>query len=192
MARRKATTPKHLPERLSREEAAALLAIPNRRAPTGIRNRALLRVYYRGGLRCSEALALAPRDVNFARNEIRVNAGKGDKDRLVWMDDHTIEILDRWKQIRPSSPFFFCTLSGGRIDTGYVRAMVARYGRRAGIEIRVHPHMLRHSFATELIEEGKPTAAVQKLLGHADLATTELYLHLADAELKRALTERPE
>lgn len=188
---RSRTTRKHLPKRLSREEAAALLAIPNRRAPTGIRNRALLRVYYRAGLRCAEALALTPRDVNYARQEIRVNKGKGDKERIVWMNAETIEILDRWKQIRPSSPWFFCTLDGGQLDTGYVRAMTARYGRRARIETRVHPHMLRHSFASELLEEGMPIHAVQKLLGHADLETTSLYLHLVDEELRQRLMDRP-
>jgi integrase len=75
---------KHLPKRLTREEAAALLAQASRRYPTGIRNRALLRILYRCGLRSAEALELRPRDVNLPRREIRVNAGKGDKDRLVW------------------------------------------------------------------------------------------------------------
>lgn len=185
------TTPRHLPKRLSRAEAAALLAVPNRRAPTGIRNRALLRLFYRAGLRCSEALELTPRDVNFERLEIRVNAGKGDKDRVVWIDPQTAEILDRWRTIRPRSSWFFCTLKGGRLDTGYVRAMCARYGHRAGIEIRVHPHLLRHSFASELIEENLPIHAVKKLLGHEDITTTEIYLHLVDGELQQRLFERP-
>lgn len=190
MTRAKSTR-RHLPKRLSREEAAALLAVPNRRAPTGVRNRALLRVYYRAGLRCAEALALTPRDVNVTRKELRVNAGKGDKQRLVWVDPETLEIIDRWKTIRPRSEFLFCTLAGGQLDTGYVRAMVARYGRRAGIETRVHPHMLRHSFASELLEEGWPIHGVQKLLGHEDLETTSLYLHLVDDELQRRMAERP-
>jgi integrase/recombinase XerC len=190
MARSK-TTRRHLPKRLSREEAAALLAVPNRRAPTGVRNRALLRVYYRAGLRCAEALALTPRDVDVGRKELRVNAGKGDKQRLVWVDAETLEILDRWKTIRPRSDYLFCTLAGSQLDTGYVRAMVARYGRRAGIDVRVHPHMLRHSFASELLEEGWPIHAVQKLLGHEDIETTSLYLHLVDGELQRRMVERP-
>lgn len=185
MARRK-----KLPKTLTREEAAALLAVPNRRAPTGIRNRALLRMMYRAGLRCSEAIDLKPRDVQLEQHEVRVNAGKGDKDRIVPFDQQTAEVLDRWKSIRPKSEYLFCTLQGGRLDDGYVRAMVARYARRAGIEIRVHPHLLRHTFATELLKEGFSIVAIQKMLGHADLRTTELYLHIVDEELREKMIAR--
>src|SRR5690349_2912555 len=115
-----------LPKRLSREEAAALLAQPSRRAPTGVRDRALIRLLYRAGLRCAEALALRPRDVQLARHEIRVNAGKGAKDRVVWIDEATVEILQRWKDIRPRSEFFFCTLRGAPLAGADVRKMLAR------------------------------------------------------------------
>jgi site-specific recombinase XerD len=181
---------RHLPERLTRDEVGRLLAVPNRRAPTGVRNRAMLRVFYRAGLRCQETLDLRLRDVQLGRNEIRVNAGKGDKDRVVWIDDGTVEVLDRWRAIRPKSDFFFCTLKGGLIDDGYVRAMVARYGRRAGIEIRCHPHLLRHTYATELLEDGYSVAEVQQLLGHADLETTSIYLHVANETLRLRLKDR--
>lgn len=183
---------KHLPKRLTREEAALLLARPNRRAPTGIRNRALLRCFYRAGLRCSEALDLKLRDVQLAKNTIRVNAGKGDKDRVVYIDQATTEILDRWRLIRPSgSEWFFCTLKGGRLDDGYVRTMVARYGKKAGItEIRCHPHLLRHTFATELLEDGYSIIEVQQLLGHEDLETTSVYLHVSNESLRRRLADR--
>jgi site-specific recombinase XerD len=183
--------PRHLPKRLTREEAAALLAQPNRRYPTGLRDRALIRLLYRAGLRCSEALDLRTRDVQLARHEVRVNAGKGDKDRVVWIDDTTVEILDAWKAVRPRAEFFFCTLAGGRLDDSAVRHMMARRGRKAGIEIRVHPHMLRHSYATELLEDGYQLPHVQRLLGHADLETTAIYLHLVDEELRLRLIERP-
>jgi site-specific recombinase XerD len=164
--------------------------VPSRRYPTGVRNRALMRALYRGGLRCAEALDLKLRDVQLGRNEIRVNAGKGDKDRVVWIDAATVEILQAWKNIRPKSEWFFCTLKGRQLDDGYVRAMVARYGRRAGISVRAHPHILRHTFATELLEDGYSVVEVQRLLGHEDLATTELYLHVADEGLRRRLLER--
>lgn len=182
---------KHLPKTITREEAARLLARPSRRYPTGIRNRALLRVFYRAGLRCSEALELRVRDVRLERSEIRVNAGKGDKDRVVWIDSTTVEILERWKLARPRGELFFCTLAGARLDDGYVRSMVARYGRKAGIEVRVHPHMLRHSYATELLEDGYSVIEVQKLLGHSDLETTSIYLHVVDAALRERLIDRP-
>src|SRR5581483_1800146 len=102
----RSTRPKTLPKRLSREEAAALLAQPNRRYPTGIRDRALMRLMYRAGLRCAETLALRPRDVVLARHEIRVNQGKGSKDRVVWIDETTVEVLARWRDVRPASDWF--------------------------------------------------------------------------------------
>src|SRR5207247_1845571 len=134
--------PKKLPQRLSREEAAALLKQPNPRYPTGARNRALARLMYRTGLRCDEALSLRVRDIGLARQEVRVNQGKGSKDRVLYFDATTQEMLDRWKTMRPRSEWFFCTLAGARLDNRYVRRMVARYGRKAGLEIRCHPHLL--------------------------------------------------
>lgn len=182
---------RRLPQRLSREEVAALLAQPNRRVPTGARDRALIRLLHRAGLRCSEALDLRPRDVNLARLEVRVNAGKGDKDRVVWIDSGTVEILQAWKDKRPRSEWLFCTLKGGRMDTSAVRHMLARRGRKAGITMRVHPHLLRHTYATELLEDGYSLLEAQRMLGHEDLRTTAIYVHLVDEQLRRRLIERP-
>ena len=164
--------------------------MPNPRYPTGVRDRALLRVFYRAGLRCAETLALRPRDVQLARNEIRVNQGKGGKDRVVWIDNQTAEILDRWRAIRPRSDFFFCTLKGTPVQPAAVRHMVARRGEKAGIGVRCHPHMLRHSYASELLEDGYSIVEVQRLLGHEDLETTAIYLHLVDESLRQRLIER--
>lgn len=125
------------------------------------------------------------------RNELRVNAGKGDKDRVVWIDSSTVEILDRWRTLRPRSEWFFCTLDGGQLQSSHIRHMVARRGRKAGIGVRAHPHMLRHSYASELLEDGYSILSVQKLLGHEDLETTSVYLHLVDEELRRRLLDRP-
>lgn len=125
------------------------------------------------------------------RNELRVNAGKGDKDRVVWIDSATVEILDRWRDRRPKSEWFFCTLDGGQLLDSHVRHMVARRGRKAGIGVRCHPHMLRHSYASELLEDGYSILNVQKLLGHADMETTAVYLHLVDEELRLRLRDRP-
>lgn len=180
-----------LPQRLSREEADALLAVPSRRYPTGIRNRALLRLMRRTGIRCAEALALAPRDLQQRRNEIRVNQGKGGKTRILYGDPTTWEWLDRWAAARPAGPTFFNTLDGAPMLDSYVRAMVARYGRRARIEIRCHPHLLRHTFACEYLEDGGALHALQKLMGHARLETTAVYLHVIDSDLSRFSAERP-
>ena len=119
-----------------------------------------------------------------------MNSGKGDKDRIVWVDDATVEILARWKEMRPRSDWFFCTLAGERLRDNYVRQMLARYGRKAGIGIRVHPHLLRHTFASELLEDGYSLAEVQRLLGHEQLDTTAIYVHTADEHLRRRLVER--
>lgn len=184
--------PKKLPPRLSREEATALLAIPSRRYPTGIRNRALLRLMYRAGLRCAEALDLEPRDINFARKELRVRKGKGGKPRILWLDATTLEYLDRWRELRPSdSSWFFCTLKGGRLLESYARAMVSRYGHRAKIAIPCHPHLLRHTFASEFLEDGGTPAELQRALGHERFETTMIYVHVADDRLRRFMTDRP-
>jgi site-specific recombinase XerD len=179
-----------LPKRLTREEVRVLIDQPSRRYPTGIRDRALLRLFYRAGLRCSEALSLRVRDVDLARGEVRVWEGKGGRDRTVWIDSTTVEILARWKDVRPKSEWFFCTLAGAKIHDGNVRHMVARRAAKAGIAMRVHPHMLRHTFATELLEDGFSIIEVQKLMGHAFLNTTAIYLHVVDENLRQRLAER--
>lgn len=179
-----------LPQRLTREEAAALIAQPNTRAPSGVRDRALIRLYYRAGLRVNEGLHLKVRDVDLRRHEIRVWQGKGGRDRRVWIDQTTAEYLSRWRDIRPRSDWFFCTLQGGRMSDRHVQAMIARRGKKAGIDIRCHPHLLRHTFATELLEDGYSIIEVQKLLGHAQLSTTAIYLHVADENLRKRLVTR--
>jgi len=182
---------KKLPQRLTRDEARLLENQPNARYPTGVRDRALIRVMRCAGLRCAEALDLTVRDVNLGKGEIRVNLGKGGRDRVVWIDGETVEVLDRWKAIRPRSAKFFCTLKGARLHTSAVREMMNRRAVKAGITgIRVHPHMLRHTYATELIEDGYSIVEVQRLLGHARLDTTAIYLHVADANLSRRLKDR--
>ncbi len=167
-----------------------MLAQPNRRYPTGVRDRALLRLMYRAGLRCAEALALRPRDVVLARNEIRVNHGKGGKDRVVWIDQATVEILERWRERRPPGEFFFCTLQGAKLRDRDVREMVARRGRKAGIAIPVHPHLLRHTFASEFLEDGGTLPELKELLGHEDLRTTAIYSHLANERVRQLLIAR--
>jgi site-specific recombinase XerD len=96
------------------------------------------------------------------------------------------------EDIKPKSDWFFCTLKGGRLSDRQMQAMMNRRGRKAGIEIRCHPHLLRHTYATELLEDGYSIIEVQKLLGHAQLSTTAIYLHVADENLRRRLVARTE
>jgi site-specific recombinase XerD len=179
---RNVTRPKKRPaEVLSESEAIALMRACSTRAPTGIRNRALIAVLWRCGLRISEALALELRDVDLEAGTIRVRHGKGDKSRTVGLDEQTGALLARWldrrRQLGPGSRApVFCTLEGGSIDTSYVRRLLPRLAAKAGIDRRVHAHGLRHTYAAELARERTPINVIRDALGHSTLAVTDRYL----------------
>jgi site-specific recombinase XerD len=179
-------------EPLSPDEARAIFNACSKRAPTGIRNRALLVVLYRGGPRPAEA----PSVLNAEAGTIRVLRGKGQKPRLVALDAGAWAVLQVWLERRSQlgitarSPLF-CTLKGASMKTAYVRAMLPRLARKAGIQRRVHPHCLRHSFAFELVNERTPLHVVQAALGHASIATTDRYVrHLNPLAVVEALRSR--
>jgi site-specific recombinase XerD len=184
------------PEPLSADEVKALLRACSTRAMTGIRNRALIVVLYRAGLRISEALALMPKDLDARASTIRVLHGKGDKARVVGVDAGAWAIAELWMQRRstlkvPRSAPVFCTLSGERIQSAYIRALLPRLARKARIEKRVHAHGLRHTHAFELANEGVPLHVIQRQLGHSSLATTDRYVrHLNPAAVVAAMQSR--
>jgi integrase/recombinase XerD len=184
---------KKLPRTLTADEVQALMAVPNLSAPTGLRNRCLLAVMHRCGLRVSEACGLKLRDVDWATGEIRL-LGKGGAERIAYLDDRTLELLKRWKEVRrdyaAGKPHLFTTLDGGPVSRKYVWAMMQRYARRAGIERKLGPHSLRHTFATELLRADFDIREVQEALGHADVRNTQIYTHVHSAELRRKLRER--
>jgi site-specific recombinase XerD len=169
-------------EPLTRAEVNALLAQCSRRAPTGIRNRALITVLYRTGLRIFEALALQPKDVDLDNGILRVLHGKGNKQRTVGLDSGTIDALTRWLEVRAAyvpkngGRKLFCTLEGQPVQQQYVRNMLRRIAAKAGVEKRVHPHGFRHTHAAELVQEHAPMTVIRDQLGHASLATTDRYL----------------
>jgi len=183
------TKPRKYPaELLTPVEVAALLRQCSTTAPTGIRNRALITVMYRAGLRVDEMRALKVSDVNPANGTIRVLHGKGDKSRTVSIDDGGMALVQRWIDKRAALGHrhgpLFCTLAGGKLSDVYVRNMMHRIGAKAGIEKRVHPHGLRHSHAAELAAEGVPVNVIQQQLGHTHLSTTDVYLrHVAPADV---------
>lgn len=183
-------------EVLTGDEVRALIKACSRRAPTGIRNAALLTMLYRGGLRISEALSLYPKDVDGRTGAVRVLHGKGNKARTVALDPGAVAVLDRWQERRrrlglTTRRRLFCTLEGHPVLPSYVRALLPRLARRAGIEKRVHPHGLRHTHAAELAVEGMPVNVVQQQLGHANLAVTSRYLdHIAPTERLEAMRQR--
>ena len=177
-----------LPDILSREEQKALLAMPNKKAPTGMRNYALMTVYLNLGLRVSEALNLEVDDIDWNSGRLVVRAGKGNRDRVLWLSDRDLGTLQRWRSMRKcSSAYLFCTLDGGRLSDRYVRAFVKRYAKKAGIKKDVHPHILRHTFATDLFGKTKNIRMVQKALGHVSIFTTMIYTHIVDDQLEEAL-----
>jgi len=178
---------RRLPEVLTREEARALLATPNCYYPTGQRDQCLLKLMLNAGLRASEALNLTWRDVDLHTGRLVVRRGKGAKDRQVWVNDETVTLLRAWRERAPQAAYCFPTLKGTRIYDAALREMVKRRGRKAGIPKDVHPHMLRHTYATELYRATKDIRLVQKALGHAQLSTTMIYTHIVDDALETAM-----
>ena len=184
------------PEPLTADEMKALINVPSKRAPTGIRNRALLVVLYRAGLRVSEALALKPKDLDAEQGTIRVLHGKGDKCRVVGLDPGAWAIVQLWLDKRASMGLngrqtVFCTLKGQPMRDSYVRGLMKRLAARAGVEKRVHAHGLRHTHAFELASEGVPVHEIQRQLGHSSLATTDRYVnHLNPAAAVESIRRR--
>ena len=188
---------KKLPKVLSREEVARIFSIPNPRYPTGLRNRVILQVLYRAGLRRSEITNLTPADVNLEQSFLFVQDGKGGKDRVVPIDQETVDWLKKWNERRPESEFFFCSLKGKKLMDRYVLEMVYRCSEKSGVYVqngksrkKVHTHILRHTYATELVEEGFGLHEVQALLGHEDIKTTSVYLHVRPIQLAEKIRAR--
>lgn len=179
---------------LTAAEIEAMLARVGR-GRTAARNRALLVVLWRAGLRGAEALALAPHDVDPDRRTIRVRRGKGGRARTVSVDHDAADELRHWLELRrrlPLGPTLFCTLAGRPIHPSYLRQLVPRLAARAGIEKRVHPHAFRHTHAVELARDGWPLYLIQAQLGHANVRTTSVYLaHHELPELVAAAGRRP-
>lgn len=196
-AAHKKRKPRKLPKVLSKQQIEALFATINVNCPTGLRNRALLETLYGCGLRVSEACNLRPADVDEEGGYILVQDGKGGKDRYIPLDDKIISWMTRWEAIRPESEYFFCTLRGDKMGTEYIRQVLDRLSKRSGVYIQagdkkkhVTPHMLRHTYASELEEEGFAGSEIQELLGHSDLSTTSVYLHVRPQKLAAKIQAR--
>ncbi len=165
-------------EPLTQKEVIALMDACSKRAPTGKRDRALICMLWRGQLRIAEALALKPADFDADKCTLRVLKGT----RVVVIDRQACAELQTWLVIRKSLGLnghrpIFCTLKGKPMSSAQIREKLPRLARRAGIEKRVHARGLRHTGASELVEEGVALIDVQHQLGHASAATTDRYLH---------------
>ena len=185
-------------EILTTDEVTRLMQACSKRAPTGIRNRALLAVLYRGGLRIAEALALKPKDVDLAAGTITVLCGKGKKRRVVGIDAGAVALIELWLTRRKALGFngrhrLFCTLQGDPVSSTYCRTWLKRIGEKVGIEKRLHPHGFRHTMAADMRREGIDIGVISKQLGHTSIATTARYLdHVCPADVIAAVKARGE
>ena len=181
--------PKHLPNCLSEEEVDALLSAPDLSTPSGLRDKAMLETMYSSGLRVSELLSLEKGQVNLSKGIITV-FGKGAKERKVPIADYAIEYIKEYiKEVRnksenKGSKYLFLSKKGEPLSRVYFFKQVKKYSELAGIVTNVSPHTLRHSFATHLLNHGAQLRIVQGMLGHTNIATTQIYTHVSSDKLK--------
>ncbi len=171
-----------LPDILNGEEREALLCQPNPKAPTGLRNLCILRLMLDTGITLSELLNLQPAHIDLEKGQIVIRKEDSEKNRTVWVGEKTLELLRKWSDIAPQGEYLFSTLKGGQIDGRYIREMVKRLSKKAGIKKNIYPHSLRHTFAADLYRETKNIRLVQKALGHAEVSTTTIYTYLVETE----------
>jgi integrase/recombinase XerD len=171
------------------EEISQLIKACGKRYPTGIRNAGLIATLYGAGLRISEALALIPSDLNLENGTIKVRHGKGDKSRNIAITPDCQSVLEIWLERRKAMGFngretvFCCITKGDKVNSwgtpvkaAYVRGMLPRLGKKAGIEKRIHAHGFRHSFATLMERSGKSLCEISSTLGHSGVAVTDKYI----------------
>lgn len=182
--------PMRLPGVLTESEIRSLMQAPDVESPLGVRDRAMLEVLYASGLRVSELAELQRPGVNLRQGLMRVT-GKGGKDRLVPLGDDARNWLERWMAGpraewagETGSDAVFISRRGSGLTRQAIWHRIHRYARSTGLGDRLTPHKLRHSFATHMLDHGADLRVVQLLLGHADLATTQIYTHVAQARLK--------
>jgi len=190
----KASSPKldrRLPSFLTIEETVRLLETPDRSTPQGLRDRALLELLYAAGLRVSELESLNLEQLNMGTNEIRVR-GKGSKERMVLIGEPAVHALNNYlNHSRPTllskkkAKAVFLNQYGGRLPARRIQKILDKCAQKAGLEKKVHPHVLRHTFATHLLDGGADLRVVQELLGHAQLATTQIYTHVSQSQARK-------
>ena len=185
-----------IPEILTGLEQNQILNQFNTSTLSGLRNYAIIKVFLDCGLRAAELINLRHRDIDLSTGRLWVRQGKGRKDRGLWFNGTTGAALQAWFAIKPSSSstrlpssiLLFTSLDGTKPLCGrWLRKLVTRLATQAGIDKRIHPHTLRHTFATNLLRQEKNLFTVMKALGHANLSTTQIYLHLEDEELEAAM-----
>jgi integrase/recombinase XerD len=183
---------KHIPSVLTVEEVDRLLDAPDLNTKSGIRDKAMLEIMYGCGLRVSELVNLVKKSVNYNERIITL-VGKGAKERSIPIDEYAINFLDQYiVEVRDKIPnslsnnYIFINMRGQRISRQYFFNQVKKYAKEANIEKEISPHTLRHSFATHLLENGANLRTVQRILGHTNAETTQIYTHLSNKTLHNA------
>jgi integrase/recombinase XerD len=190
---------RQLPKTLTGEESERLLAMPNLACPTGLRDRCVMELMLRCGLRVTETCELHLRDVDWRAGEIRLRSEitKGHREAVAYLDERATTLLERWKVVRrpygSTGPHLFVCVRGQQRGQPLTRLgvyrMVSRRAAKAGIA-HAYPHILRHTFATELLSDGFNIAEVQKLMRHTDIRTTSIYLEVRDEQLREKVRAR--
>jgi integrase/recombinase XerD len=185
---------RHLPGYLRLEEIEKLLTQPDAKTPMGMRDKAMLEMLYSTGLRVSELTSLKVSDLDSKVGCVRC-IGKGDKERIVPVGKKALGMVDKYlREARPAllqhakgipNASLFVNQRGRPLSRVGVWKILSGYGRRAGLRVALTPHMLRHSFATHLLERGADLRSVQLMLGHADISTTQIYTHVVEERLKQ-------
>jgi integrase/recombinase XerC len=174
-------SPKPLPQTLSPDEAAHMVNLPTDNIEA-IRDKAMFELFYSSGLRLAELVNLDPAQLDMNAGEVRVT-GKGSKTRIVPLGSHAANALQNWLSVRdqlakPEEPALFVGQRGVRISPRVVQLRMKQWGVKQGMSSGVHPHLLRHSFATHVLQSSGDLRAVQEMLGHASISTTQVYTHL--------------
>lgn len=173
--------PLRLPSVLSVPRVAALLS-----SVRNLKHRALLSTCYAAGLRATEAVRLKVTDIDSQRMTIRINQGKGRKDRFVMLSPKLLDLLrEYWKAYRPTDWLFPGPKTGRPLTRHTLNRLTERARKNARLPVALHPHVLRHSFATHLLDQGVNICVIQKLLGHRSLRSTSVYVHVSDDYLKK-------
>lgn len=176
-------------------EVQRLMEVPSLRSLTGLRNRCVMGLMYEAGLRTDEVLSLKPRDVVLEEKRVEVLRGKGHKSRTVYYrSDELGLLLERWKRARPAGEYLFPTIrssagKGDKIDARCFRITFKRHVDRAGLDPEtVTPHVLRHTCATEMMRRGVNLRVIQEALGHKNISTTQIYTHVVNEDVRRAMS----
>lgn len=186
-----------LPESLTTNEVDDLLSVHNEKTDKGLRDKAIFELMYSSGLRVTELCSLKIEDVSFEGKYLRI-FGKGKRERIVPINDSALDILKRYINTSrvilvkgKDTNELFLNFRGDKISRVGIWKIVKEAMRKSGVEKNIHPHTFRHSFATHLIQHGADLRAVQRMLGHSDITTTEIYTHVDSSHLKKQIDKHP-